>query len=83
MLTTDRKGAIAELAIALAATKAGIEVYRPMSEGGRYDLIFDIGRLVSAVQVGWSGTATSSASACTPLGVRASASFGGCTRQPR
>jgi hypothetical protein len=42
MLTTDQKGAIAELAIAKAATELGIDVYRPLAEGGRYDLIFDL-----------------------------------------
>src|SRR5215203_2910941 len=38
-MTTDQKGAIAELAIQLAATKLGIEVYRPVAEGGRFDMI--------------------------------------------
>src|SRR4051794_5877398 len=40
MLTTNQKGSIAEQAIALAATRLGIEVYRPIAEGGRFDLIF-------------------------------------------
>jgi hypothetical protein len=40
MLTTDQKGAIAEMAIAWEATKLGIEVYRPLHEGGRFDMIF-------------------------------------------
>jgi hypothetical protein len=40
MLSTNQKGAIAETAIAHAATKLGIEVYRPVAEGGRFDLIF-------------------------------------------
>lgn len=40
MLTTDQKGAIAETAIAHAATALGIEVYRPIAEGGRFDMIF-------------------------------------------
>jgi hypothetical protein len=35
MLTTDQKSAIAETAIAHAATKLGIEVYRSIAEGGR------------------------------------------------
>jgi hypothetical protein len=42
MLTTDQKGAIAELAIAKAATELGIDVYRPFADGGRYDVIFDL-----------------------------------------
>jgi hypothetical protein len=36
-MTTDQKGAVAEAAIALAAMKLGIDVYRPLGEGGRYD----------------------------------------------
>ena len=40
MLTTGQKGAIAEGAIALEAIKLGIEVYRPVAEGGRFDMIF-------------------------------------------
>ena len=40
VLSTNQKGAIAETAIAHAAVKLGIEVYRPVAEGGRFDLIF-------------------------------------------
>ena len=40
VLTTNQKGSIAEQAIALEATRVGIEVYRPVAEGGRFDLIF-------------------------------------------
>ena len=39
-MTTNQKGAIAEAAVVLAATKLGIEIYGPIAEGGRYDLIF-------------------------------------------
>jgi PD-(D/E)XK endonuclease len=47
VLTTDQKGAIAELAIAQAAIEIGIEVYAPVTSGGRYDLLFLVdGRLV-------------------------------------
>jgi hypothetical protein len=42
MLTTDQKGAVAETAIVHAATKLGIDVYTPVGEGGRYDMIFDV-----------------------------------------
>jgi hypothetical protein len=35
MSTPSQKGAIAETAIAAAATKLGIEIYRPVFEGGR------------------------------------------------
>ena len=53
-MTTDQKGAIAELAIQLAATKLGIDVYRPVAEGGRYDMIFDLEpcSLARAMQMG-------------------------------
>jgi hypothetical protein len=50
VLTTDQKGAIAEAAIAHEALKLGIGVYRPICEGGRYDLIFDIGVRLLRVQ---------------------------------
>ena len=51
-MTTDQKGAIAETCIAAAALKLGIEVYRPVAEGGRYDLIFATDRLLR-VQCKW------------------------------
>jgi PD-(D/E)XK endonuclease len=53
VLTTDQKGAIAETAIVHAAVKLGIGVYKPISEGGRYDLIFDIGSRLLRVQCKW------------------------------
>jgi len=53
MLTTDQKGAVAELAIAKAALLRRIDVYRPVQEGGRYDLIFDFGHRIDRVQVKW------------------------------
>jgi PD-(D/E)XK endonuclease len=40
VLTTNQKGAIAETAITHHAVRLGIEVYRPVAEGGRFDLIF-------------------------------------------
>jgi PD-(D/E)XK endonuclease len=52
VLSTNQKGAIAETAIIAAATRMGIDVYRPVAEGGRYDLILDLGRLVR-VQCKW------------------------------
>ncbi len=44
MLSSNQKGAIArpEKAIELAAIKAGVAVYRPIAEGGRCDLIFEV-----------------------------------------
>ena len=53
MLSTDQKGGIAELAIALAAARLGIDVYRPLQEGGRYDLIFGAGGALARVQCKW------------------------------
>jgi PD-(D/E)XK endonuclease len=53
MLTTDQKGAIAEMGIAWAATKLGVEVYRPLSEGGRFDMIFLLGDDLARVQCKW------------------------------
>jgi hypothetical protein len=52
-MTTDQKGAIAEAAIALAAMKLGVDVYRPLGEGGRYDLILDVGARLLRVQCKW------------------------------
>ena len=52
-LSTDQKGAIAELAIAKAAIALGIGVYRPLSDGERYDLIFDFGGRLDRVQCKW------------------------------
>ena len=53
MLTTDQKGAIAEAAITYAAIRLGIEVYRPVAEGGRYDMIFDLRSRLARVQCKW------------------------------
>ena len=52
-MTTDQKGAIAELAVQLAATKLGIDVYGPVAEGGRYDLIFATESKLWRVQCKW------------------------------
>jgi hypothetical protein len=52
-MTTDQKGAIAELAIQLAASKLGIEVYRPVAEGGRFDMILAPGSQLIRVQCKW------------------------------
>ena len=52
-MTTDQKGAIAELAIQLAAAKLGIEVYRPVAEGGRFDMILAPGNQLIRVQCKW------------------------------
>jgi PD-(D/E)XK endonuclease len=49
-LTTDQRGAIAEAAIIHAAIKLGVGVYRPLVNGGRYDLLFEAGRDLLRVQ---------------------------------
>jgi hypothetical protein len=53
MLTTDQKGAIAEAEIALAALKLGVGVSKPLAEGERYDLIFDLRPALLRVQCKW------------------------------
>ncbi len=52
-LTPSEKGGIAELAIAAKATALGIPVLRPMTEGHRYDLAFDMGEQLLRVQCKW------------------------------
>jgi PD-(D/E)XK endonuclease len=52
-VTTDQKGAIAEAAIILEAAKLGIGVLKPVTEGLRYDLIFDLPRGLRRVQCKW------------------------------
>lgn len=52
-LTTDQKGAIAESAIVHAATKRGIGVLKPLSDGHRYDLVFDFGDRLARIQCKW------------------------------
>ena len=53
VLTTNQKGAIAEAAIVKAALDVGYDVYRPMFEGGRYDMILDTGDRLLRVQCKW------------------------------
>jgi hypothetical protein len=55
VLTTDQKGNIAEAAVALAAVKLGFDVYLPITEGGRYDLIIQAGPRLLRVQCKWAG----------------------------
>ena len=52
-LTADQKGTIAETAIVHAAAKLGVDVYRPIGEGGRYDMILDIGSHLLRIQCKW------------------------------
>lgn len=53
MLTTDQKGAIAETAIVHAAIKLGVGVYKPVMDGGRYDLILEVGLQLLRTQCKW------------------------------
>ena len=53
MLTPDQKGAIAETAIAHEAVKLGYDVYRPINEGTRSDLIFGFDGRLTRVQCKW------------------------------
>src|SRR5436190_1311879 len=53
VFSTDQKGSIAETAIASTAVKLGFDVYWPLTNGGRYDMIMDVyGRLLR-VQCKW------------------------------
>jgi hypothetical protein len=53
VVSSDQKGNIAEAAVVLAALKLGIDVYRPVGEGGRCDLIFSIKDEFLRVQCKW------------------------------
>jgi hypothetical protein len=52
-LTPTDKGNIAETAVVAHATRLGIAVLRPVQEGLRYDLAFDLGELFVRVQCKW------------------------------
>jgi hypothetical protein len=52
-LTSSRKGAIAEAEITAAVMRHGLDVLRPLSEGGRYDLVIDTGGRLLRVQCKW------------------------------
>ena len=41
-MTPDQKGSVAETAIIHAAVKLGIGVFKPVTDGYRYDLIFEV-----------------------------------------
>ena len=53
MSDTTLKGAIAEAAIASHAIEMGIFVLRPLIEGRRYDLMFDIDHRLYRIQCKW------------------------------
>jgi hypothetical protein len=49
----NHKGAVAEAKIAAAAIELGVPVLKPMSEHGRYDLVFDLAGRLLRVQCKW------------------------------
>ena len=55
MLSTNQKGAIAEMKIATAAVELGVPVLKPIQEHGRYDLAFEISGRLLRVQCKWGG----------------------------
>jgi prevent-host-death family protein len=52
-MDSNRRGAIAEMKIATAATELGLPVLQPMTEHGRYDLAFEVGGRLLRVQCKW------------------------------
>jgi prevent-host-death family protein len=46
----NQRGAVAEAAITLEAVKLGVEVFKPVSEHTRYDLVFGLGSRLLRVQ---------------------------------
>jgi prevent-host-death family protein len=52
-VNSNHKGNAAELAIAAEAAKHGIEVYYPLTEHGRCDLVFGIAGMLHRVQCKW------------------------------
>jgi PD-(D/E)XK endonuclease len=49
-LTPTRKGALAEMAVMHRAFELGINVYRPVAEGARADMIFEVGPYLVRIQ---------------------------------
>jgi antitoxin (DNA-binding transcriptional repressor) of toxin-antitoxin stability system len=68
VLTSNDNGNIAEAAIALEAVKLGIDVLRPVSEHGRYDLLFDLGGRVIRVQCKWGALDRAAGVICVRVG---------------
>jgi prevent-host-death family protein len=68
VLGSNEKGNIAELAIALEATRAGIDVLRPVAEHGRYDLVLDLGSRLLRVQCKWGSLVRRSGVICVRVG---------------
>jgi PD-(D/E)XK endonuclease len=52
-MTPDQKGSVAEAEIAAAAVRLGVGVLKPLNDGLRYDLIFDLRPKLLRVQCKW------------------------------
>jgi hypothetical protein len=52
-LDRNRKGNVAEAAVVFHAARLGIQVFRPLLEHGRYDLVLDVGGRLQRVQCKW------------------------------
>jgi hypothetical protein len=52
-LTTDQKGTIAETAVIHAVAKLDVPVLRPLNDGLRYDLLFDVAGRFLRIQCKW------------------------------
>jgi PD-(D/E)XK endonuclease len=53
VLSTDQKGSIAEIMIAATAIRLGIDVYKPINDGTRCDLVFDLAGKLTRIQCKW------------------------------
>ncbi|HZG49240.1 MAG TPA: group I intron-associated PD-(D/E)XK endonuclease [Thermoleophilaceae bacterium] len=53
MLSSNHKGAIAEMKIATTAVELGIPILKPVQEHCRYDLGFEVGGRILRVQCKW------------------------------
>src|SRR5918995_3056185 len=52
-MTPDQKGSVAEAEIAAAAVRLGVGVLKPLNDGLRYDLVFDLRPKLLRVQCKW------------------------------
>lgn len=52
-MTPDQKGTIAETALIHAAAKLHVPVLKPVNDGLRYDLAFELGHRILRVQCKW------------------------------
>jgi hypothetical protein len=62
------KGNVAEAAIALAAARAGIAIYKPSGEHGRTDVVLEIGERLFRVQCKWGRLSSDECVIVVPLG---------------